>query len=107
MNTVDSLFDSVAAIIDNNNTLKMEDFLNVRSDPENKKGFFHFFDIVVTSITGKRKFSAQAKVSTTISGSGFVTVSDEAFAEVVVMNYWDRWFNKRTAKWTDACSSNI
>jgi hypothetical protein len=47
--------------------------------------FFHFFDIVVTSVCGlKCGWTKNLKVSESASTCGLVTISDEAFAELLL-----------------------
>ena len=83
-------------------TYVLEDFLDVRSNPEQKKGFFIFYDTFVTCVSGKKKWTPSVKVNMTISGSGRVSISDEAFTELVLMNYWNRWVHKDKPTWTDS-----
>ena len=71
------------------------------------KGFFAFFDIVVTSVAGCRSWDHATKSSSTISDCGLVSVSDEAFAELLLLNYWDRWFNNGASRWTDSRIGNV
>ena len=45
--------------------------------------------------------------SSRISECGKVTVTDEAFTEIALRNYWDKWTkNNRPAKWTDSRGGN-
>ena len=89
------------------NTWKLEDFLNVRSDPENKRGFSFFFDTFVTCVSGKKNWTPSVKVNMTISGSGRVSVSDEAFTELVLLNYWNRWVSQGKPIWTESRIGSI
>ena len=41
-------------------------------------------------------------VQQTITASGKVSVTDEAFAEICMQNYWDKWTKNKKPKWTDA-----
>ena len=45
-------------------------------------------------------------ITTRISESGKVTVTDEAFTEIALRNYWDKWTKGRQCKWTDSCGGN-
>ena len=104
---IDSLLIFVKALLSEDNSFKLEDFVNVRSNLENKKGFFHFFDSFVAAVAGKKVWTPSVKVQMTITGCGKVTVSDEAFAEIVLLNYWDRWVNNGKTKWTDSRVGNV
>jgi hypothetical protein len=41
-----------------------------------------------------------------ITDGGKITITDEAFTELCLLNYWDTWFAKWPAKWTDARKGN-
>jgi hypothetical protein len=45
-------------------------------------------------------------MATTISNSNKILVTDEAFAELCILNYWERWTSKKSAQWTDARRGN-
>ena len=45
-------------------------------------------------------------LSQPISECGQVSVTDEAFTELALRNYWDKWTKGRPAKWTDARGGN-
>jgi hypothetical protein len=96
-----------AELLDANPSWELLDFVDVRSDPEGKKGFFEFFDIVVSAVCGRRSWTNEMKTRQTITESGKVTISDEAFAELLIKNYWERWKSNGAAKWTDARSVNV
>jgi hypothetical protein len=96
-----------AELLDANPSWELLDFVDVRSDPEEKKGFFEFFDIVVSAVCGRRSWTNDMKTRQTITESGKVTVSDEAFAELLIKNYWERWKSNGAAKWTDARAVNV
>ena len=85
----------------------MADFVDVRSDPKRKKGLFVFFDLVVTGVSGRRSWMTEIKISQTITACGKVTILDEAFAELIILNYWERWKGTGAARWTDARAVNI
>lgn len=87
--------------------IELEDFLDVRSDPANKPGFFDFFDKFVTCVSGKKSWTPSVKVLLPISCCSRVSISDEAFAELVLINYWDRWMNNKATKWTDTRIANV
>jgi hypothetical protein len=83
------------------------DFTNVLSDPSHKKGFSPFFDIAITAVCGRRNWTNNLKVSQTILACEKVSISDKAFAELVIKNYWDRWKSGGNAKWTDGRSGEL
>ena len=72
-----------------------------------EKTFFWFFDTVVSCVAGKRRWTPTAKVSLTITGSKLVSVTDEAFAELLIENYYARWRGTGLAKWTDSRGDNV
>jgi hypothetical protein len=41
-----------------------------------------------------------------ITDGGKISVTDEAFTELCLLNYWDKWSANRPAKWTDAHKGN-
>ena len=58
--------------------------------------------------TAGRKFNTDRdKVAATISDGGKVNVTDKAFTELMLMNYWDKWQNHGHAKWADARGGNM
>lgn len=61
-----------------------------------------FYDVVVTAVAGRRAWTNEIKSSQTISDCKLVSVSDEAYAELIIANYWNR-FKDTTGptKWTD------
>ena len=86
----------------------LDDFTNVRNSPRTKKGFFAFFDVVlVTGVCGRRSWTNNIKISQTISSCQMVTISDEAYAELILVNYWDRWKSGGRTKWTDCRAGDI
>jgi hypothetical protein len=72
-----------------------------------RKVFFEFFDLVVTGVRGRRSWTTNIKISQTISGCQMVTISDEAYAELILLNYWDRWKSGGPTKWTDCRAGDI
>ena len=84
------------------NTYKLEDFVDVRSDPNNKRGFFIFYNTFVTCVSGRKNWTPSVKINIKISHCGKVSISDEAFAELVLKNYWERWLNNGKSAWTDS-----
>jgi hypothetical protein len=82
--------------------------LNIR-DPRNadRQGYFNiFFDRLLPCVAGKKIWGNKDKIDSTISDSGKITVTDEAFAELCIQNYWERWTSNKSAQWTDARGGN-
>ena len=81
--------------------------MNVRGSPHTTgENFNLFFDYLVPCTAGRKFYTDRDKVAATISDGGKVNVMDEAFTELMVLNYWDKWQNNGHAKWTDACGGN-
>lgn len=57
-------------------------------------------------MAGKKLWANKDKMATTISASGKITITDEAFAELCILNYWERWTSNKSAQWTDARGGN-
>lgn len=69
--------------------------------------FWIFFDKLVPNVAGRKVWSNKIKVSRTITESGCVTITDEAFTILAIENYWERWMDPRkSAKWTDSRRGN-
>ena len=88
---------------------------NVRGKNDNGEGvdiemdfapFWTFFDKFVPCIVGVKVWSVKVKIAKTITESGCVTITDEAFTQMALKNYWGRWFQQQTAKWTDSRRGN-
>jgi hypothetical protein len=41
-----------------------------------------------------------------ITDEGKITITDEAFTELCLLNYWDKWSANRPVEWTDARKGN-
>jgi len=90
-----------AEIIKNNPDIQESDFVDVRSNPNGKRGFFLFFDSICVYVAGKRKFTAEEKLKP-LSSNPVLPISDEGFAELCAMNYSDAVKNQGRARWTDS-----
>jgi hypothetical protein len=55
---------------------------------------------------GKRLWTGRDKMACAIADGSKITITDEAFIELCLLNYWDKWSANRPAKWTDACKGN-
>ena len=45
-------------------------------------------------------------MASAITDGGKITITDEAFTELCLLKYWDKWSAKGPAKWTDARKGN-
>jgi hypothetical protein len=83
--------------------------INVQSNSgAGKKGFFHFFDVVMTTVCGHRScWTKQMKTDDLISTCGERTISDKAFTELLLLNCWDWWTNKGPKLWADSRAGNF
>ncbi len=82
---------------------------NVRGmDPDGDiEAFSFFFDELVPCVAGRKVWTLREKASKLISeAKQVVSVLDEAFAILALMNYWERWISHGMAKWTDSRASN-
>jgi hypothetical protein len=46
------------------------------------------------------------KISKTVTNSGCVTITDEAFTIIFLENYWGCWFHQQLAQWTNSRCDN-
>jgi hypothetical protein len=84
-------------------------YANVRGaeDLDNDFGpFWTFFDKFVPHVAGVKVWSIKAKIANTVTDSGCVTITDEAFTMLALENYWGRWFHNQPAQWTDSWRGN-
>jgi hypothetical protein len=83
-------------------------FADVRGleSTDNYLPFWTFFDKVVPCVAGVKVWSTKVKISKTVTDSGCVTITDEAFTVLALENYWGRWFHKQPAQWTDSRRGN-
>jgi hypothetical protein len=61
-----------------------------------------FFDRLMPCVAGKKVSTSRDKMACAITDGGKITIIDEAFTELCLLNYWDKWSVSRPAKWTDA-----
>ena len=80
--------------------------MNVRAQ-QNSTYFNYFFDQLVPCVAGKKVWVDKSKMSMTISEGGKVSITDEAFTELCIINYWDKWCHRKAAKWTDSRAGNM
>ena len=71
------------------------------------EAFNLFFDELVPCVAGRKVWTLREKATKKISDAGkIVSVLDEAFTVLALTNYWDRWINNGTTKWTDSRAGN-
>jgi hypothetical protein len=83
-------------------------FIDIR-EPTNllQQGYFNlFFDRLMPCVAGKKAWTGRDKIACAITDGGKITITDEAFAELCLLNYWDKWSANRPAKWKDARKGN-
>ena len=61
---------------------------------------------MVPCVAGKKVWTDRAKLVGPISAGGKVSITDEAFTELCILNYWDKWLYRGHAKWTDSRGGN-
>jgi hypothetical protein len=57
-------------------------------------------------VAGETLWANKDKMATSILDSGKILVTDEAFAKVCILNYWERWTSYKSLQWTDAHGGN-
>ena len=86
---------------------RCQDFENVRGSPHTTgENMNLFFDYLVPCTAGRKFYTDRDKVAATISDGGKVNVTDEAFTELMILNYWEKWQNHDHAQWTNARGGN-
>jgi hypothetical protein len=74
-------------------------------DPDSDlEALYFFFDDLVPCVTGRKVWTLREKAIKLISeAKKVVSVLDEAFTILALMNSWKRWTGKgKTARWTDS-----
>jgi hypothetical protein len=83
-------------------------FIDIR-EPTNllQQDYFNlFFDRLMPYVAGKKVWTGRDKTACAITDGGKITITDEAFTELCLLNLWDKWSANRPAKWTDASKGN-
>jgi hypothetical protein len=65
-----------------------------------------FFDRLLPCVAGKKVWTSKDKMACAITDGGKISVTDEAFTELCLLNYWDKWSENKPAKWTDSRGGN-
>jgi hypothetical protein len=73
-------------------------------DPDGDlEALYFFFDDLVPCVAGQKVWTLREKAIKLISeAKKVVSVLDEAFTILALMNYWERWTGNGTARWTDS-----
>ena len=72
-----------------------------------RDAFYLFFDELVPCVAGRKVWTLREKATKLISeAKKIVSVLDEAFTILALMNYWERWLHQGTARWTDSRAGN-
>jgi hypothetical protein len=88
--------------------LQAKAFLNI-CEPTNllQQDYFNlFFDRLIPCVAGKKVWTSKDKMACAITDGGKISVTDEAFTELCLLNYWDKWSENKPAKWTDSRQGN-
>ena len=85
--------------------LPTTNFINV-CDQTDEHYFNLFFDRLIPCVAGRKVFTDRDKIDSKITESGKISITDEAFTELCIMNYWDKWLNNGQAVWTDSRGGN-
>jgi hypothetical protein len=83
-------------------------FIDIR-EPTNllQQDYFNlFFDWLMPCLAGLKVWTGRDKMACAITDGGKITITDEAFTEFSLSNYWDKWSANRPAKWADAHKGN-
>jgi hypothetical protein len=64
------------------------------------------FDRLMPCVASKKVWTSRDKMACAITDGGKITITDQAFTELCLLNYWDKWSANRPAKWTDARKGN-
>jgi hypothetical protein len=83
-------------------------FIGIR-EPINllQQDYFNlFFDRLMPCVAGKKVWTSRDKMACAITDGRKITITNEAFTELCLLNYWDKWSANRPAKWTDARKGN-
>jgi hypothetical protein len=77
---------------------------NVRAtDLEKDFGpFWTFFDKLSPHVVRVKVWSVKVKIANTVTDSGCMTITDEAFTILALENYWGRWFHGQPTQWSDS-----
>ena len=78
-------------------------------DPDGDLEAFYFFSMTWLSpcVAGQKVWTLREKATKLISeAKKVVSVLDEAFTILALMNYWERWTGNGTARWPDSKAGN-
>jgi hypothetical protein len=89
--------------------LLLPSFTNVRGiDLDGDlEAFYFFFDDLFPCVAGQKAWTLREKATKLISeAKKVVSVLDEAFTILALMNDWERWTGNGTARWTGSKAGN-
>ncbi len=88
--------------------IKAEAFLDIRNPNNNIQQDYYnlFFDRLLPCVAGKKLWTNKDKMGNTITEGGKISVTDEAFTELCLLNYWEKWTAEKDAQWTDSRGGN-
>ena len=75
-------------------TFQVSDFINVRGGEASEAKYIpfnFFFDKLIPCVAGCKFWDNCAKVRCRVSLSGLVSITDEAFTELCIKNYFAKW----------------
>jgi hypothetical protein len=85
------------------NEIQAKAFIDIR-EPINLLQQFYFnlfFDRLMPCVAGKKVWTSRDKLACAITDGGKITITDVAFTELCLLNYWDKWSANRPAKWME------
>jgi hypothetical protein len=88
--------------------IQAKTFIDIR-EPINllQQDYFNlFFDRLMPCVAGKKVWTGRDKMACAITDGGKITITDEAFTESCLLNYWDKRSVNKPAKVTDARKGN-
>jgi len=88
--------------------IEVKAFLNIREAKNiiQQKYFNLFFDRLLPCVAGKKVWTNKDKMTSTITEGAKISITDEAFTELCLLNYWNKWTKNESAQWTDARGGN-
>ena len=101
---------AITAILGEQETkeVQAQAFVNIREQTNLlQQDYFNlFFDRLLPCVAGKKVWTSKDKMACAITDGGKISVTDEAFAELCLLNYWNKWTKNQPAKWTDSRGGN-
>jgi hypothetical protein len=57
-------------------------------------------------VARKKVWTSKDKMACAIADGGKISITDKAFAQLCLLNYWVKWSENKPAKWTDLRKGN-